>query len=66
MPTAFPIEPFYTMAKFPNDFPADFQFPIENRECLGQIQVSPVYIYICAIIVFTLLDDDSLTFQMKL
>lgn len=46
MPTAFPIEPFYTMAKFPDDFPADFQFPIENRECLGQIQVSPVYIYI--------------------
>ncbi|CAH8616468.1 unnamed protein product [Schistosoma haematobium] len=43
MPTAFPIEPFYTMAKFPDDFPADFQFPIENRECLGQIQDIPSF-----------------------
>ncbi|VDP50727.1 unnamed protein product [Schistosoma margrebowiei] len=66
MPTAFPIEPFYTMAKFPDDFPTDFQFPIENRECLGQIQVSLIYIYMHAIIVFAFLDNDSLTYQMKL
>ncbi|CAH8534021.1 unnamed protein product [Schistosoma turkestanicum] len=43
MPTAFPIEPIYTMAKIPDHFPADCQFPIENRECLGQIQDIPSF-----------------------
>ncbi|KAH8857880.1 Nuclear protein localization protein 4 like [Schistosoma japonicum] len=43
MPTAFPIEPVYTMAKLPEDFPANCQFPIENRECLGQIQDIPSF-----------------------
>nr|CAH8861883.1 unnamed protein product [Trichobilharzia regenti] len=43
MPTAFPIEPAYTMAKIPDDFPANCRFPIENRECLGQIQDIPSF-----------------------
>ncbi|KAF7233552.1 hypothetical protein EG68_10514 [Paragonimus skrjabini miyazakii] len=38
MPIAFPIEPVYTMAKIPEDLPAECRFPIENRESLGQIQ----------------------------
>ncbi|CAH8600847.1 unnamed protein product [Heterobilharzia americana] len=43
MPAAFPIEPVYTMAKLPDDFPVECRFPIENRENLGQIQDIPSF-----------------------
>ncbi|VDP95941.1 unnamed protein product [Echinostoma caproni] len=40
MPAAFPIAPVYTMAKQPTDLPEDCRFPVENRESLGQCQVT--------------------------
>ncbi|CAH8645962.1 unnamed protein product [Dicrocoelium dendriticum] len=43
MPSAFPIEPVYSMAKIPSDIPVDYRFPVENREHLGQIQDFPAF-----------------------
>ncbi|CAL8090234.1 unnamed protein product [Calicophoron daubneyi] len=43
MPAAFPMDPVFTLAKFPEDVPADIRFPVENREDLGQIQDFPAF-----------------------
>lgn len=39
MAAAFPIEPVYTMAKLPDNIISRSQFPIENRESMGYVQV---------------------------